>query len=56
MTNQTESDLKELLMELLALAAVAEEIGDEEEVLNLLTRAAAIEDRLETLQSVECDV
>ena len=50
MTNQTESDLRDLLMEYLSLAAVAQEAGDEEEVENLLGRAAAVQDRLEALQ------
>lgn len=56
MTNQSEADLKELLMEYLSLAAIAQEIEDRDEVENLLERAAAVQERLEALQGVECDV
>ena len=56
MTNQSEADLKELLLEYLALVAIAQEAGDREEAVNLLTRAAAIQERLDALQGVECDV
>ncbi len=56
MSNQNEADLKELLDEYLALVVVAQDAGDREEATNLLTRAAAVQERLEALQGVECDV
>ena len=56
MTSQSKADLKELLDEYLALVVVAQEAGDREEAVNLLTRAAAIQERLEAMQGVECDV
>lgn len=56
MSNQTEAGLRALQDELLALVTVAQDLGDREEAARLMIRAAALQDRLDALQRVDCDV